>query len=129
MSIPEEHKSAIIHDGLAFMRSITDCYGTDTGLNLWDQICSVLDPNVRGEIFLAMLTGQYSPGRLCISGISSNRVSVIKTIREVTGLGLKEAKDLNDDMQVGLAVSISISNGLTREYAAQKLRAVGVIVN
>ena len=129
MSIPEEHKEQIISDGIAFMRSITECYGTDTGLELWDKICSVLDPNVRGEIFFSMLTGQYSPATLRIQGVTTNRVEVIKTIREVTGLYLKEIKDLNDDMQVGMSVKIQVQDGLTREYAAKKLRAVGVIVN
>lgn len=128
MSIPTEHKEQIISDGMAFMRSITECYGTDTGLELWDKICSVLDPDVRGEIFFAMLTGQYSPAILHIQGVTTNRVEVIKTIREVTGLYLKEAKDLNDDMQVGMSVKIQVRDGLTRKDAAQKLRAVGVIV-
>lgn len=128
MSIPEEHKSAIISDGIAFMRSITECYGTDMGMQLWDQICQVLDPNVRGEIFLAMLSGEFSPGRISIQGVVPDRIQVIKTIREVTGLGLKEAKDLNDLMQLGQAVTIKVQDGLTRQYAADKLRQLGVHV-
>lgn len=128
MSIPDEHKEAIIRDGMAFMRSITECYGTDTGLKLWDRICEVLDPNVHGEIFLAMLTGEYSPGRLKISGVTPTRIEVIKTIREVTGLGLKESKDLNDEMQQGKSVTIKVQSGLTRQYAADKLRQLGVHV-
>ena len=31
-----------------------------------------------------------------LTGIGSNKISVIKTVREVTNLGLKEAKDLVD---------------------------------
>lgn len=128
MTMPEEHKEALIDTGMAFMRSITDCYGTEPGLLLWDRICEVLDPDIKGEIFLAMLTGEYTPGRLRISGITPERVSVIKCIRDITGLGLKESKDINDEMQLGKLVTITIQKGLSRNYASEKLRALGIRV-
>ena len=31
-----------------------------------------------------------------LTGVGSNKINVIKTVREVTSLGLKEAKDLVD---------------------------------
>ena len=34
--------------------------------------------------------------RSCCTEIGANKVSVIKAVRELTGLGLKEAKDLVD---------------------------------
>ena len=129
MTISEEHKQYIVNDGIAFMRSITECYGTDTGLKLWDRICEVLDPDVHGEIFLAMLSGENLPGRLKISGIVVDRVRAIKAIREVTGLGLKEAKDMNDLTQLGNTVTLEIKSSLTRKYAAEVLRDAGLNVN
>ena len=128
MTMPEEHKAELVDTGMAFMRSITDCYGTEPGLLLWDRICEILDPDIKGEIFLAMLTGEYTPGRIRISGITPERVSVIKCIREVTGLGLKESKDLSDEMQWGKVVTIALQKGLSRNYAAEKFRALGIRV-
>jgi hypothetical protein len=102
--IPEEHKTSIITDGMQFMRSITEAYGAEKGMELWDTIASTLDPDVKGQIFFAMITGEYST-KLHISakpipfGQAHNAVPAIKAIRTVTGYGLKEAKDMWDDMK------------------------------
>lgn len=126
-----ENRRQLISDGVAFMRSITDQYGTETGLQLWDRICEVLDPNVKGEIFIAMLTGDTRT-RLNIScspdQYSTNRIPHIKAIREVTGLGLKEAKDLSDLMVNGKPLSITVKEGLSRQYARDVLKNAGLNV-
>jgi hypothetical protein len=100
--IPEDHKAAIISNGLHFMRTITEAYGADKGLELWEQITSVLDPDVKGQIFFAMITGQYND-RIHLKGITSmgtnNAVSCIKEIRQWSGLGLKDSKDIYDRLR------------------------------
>ena len=82
----EENRRQLISDGIAFMRSISDQYGTETGLQLWDRICEVLDPNVKGEIFIAMLTGD-TRAKLTIScsphQYPTYRILHIKAIREL----------------------------------------------
>ena len=127
----DENRRQLISDGIAFMRSISDQYGTETGLQLWDRICEVLDPNVKGEIFIAMLTGD-ARAKLTIScnpaQYTTYRIPHIKAIREVTGLGLKEAKDLFDLMFNGQPVSIIIKEGLSRQYARDFLKDAGLIV-
>ena len=127
----EENRRQLISDGIAFMLSISDQYGTETGLQLWDRICEVLDPNVKGEIFIAMLTGD-TRAKLTISctpvQYSTYRIPYIKALREVTGLGLNEAKDLSDLMAYGQAVSITVKEGLTRQYAKDVLKDAGLIV-
>ena len=126
-----ENRRQLISDGVAFMRSITDQYGTETGLQLWDRICEVLDPNVKGEIFIAMLTGD-TRSKLTIScspdQYTTYRISHIKAIREVTGLGLKEAKDLSDLMFNGNSLSITVKEGLSRQYARDVLKNAGLNV-
>lgn len=100
--LPEEHKTAIISNGLHFMRSITEAYGAERGLELWEQIASVLDPEVKGQIFFAMVTGTYND-RIELKGLmprgSDRAVDCIKEIRKWTGLGLKEAKDTFDRLK------------------------------
>jgi hypothetical protein len=102
MSLPEEHKTAIISNGLHFLRSITEAYGSEKGMELWEQIALVIDPEVKGQIFFAMITGSYND-RIEIRGVSasgtSNAVACIKEIRQWSGLGLKEAKDIYDRLR------------------------------
>ena len=46
-----------------------------------------------------------------LTEIGANKVSVIKAVREITGLGLKEAKDLVD------AAPKAVKEGITKEEA------------
>jgi hypothetical protein len=84
------------------MRSITEAYGAEEGLKLWDTIASTLDGDVKGQIFLAMITGTYN-NRVHLKGLGrsarDNAVACIKEIRLWSGLGLKESKDMYDRLR------------------------------
>lgn len=133
--IPEEHKSAIITNGMHFMRSITECYGAEKGMELWETIANTLDPEVKGQIFFAMITGTYN-NRVHLKGLSTNNngVACIKEIRTWTGLGLKDSKDIYDRMRN----HDHIANGTPTEFltvnhedyhkAVSGLRNVGFMV-
>ena len=92
--IPQEHKPRIIQDGIHFLTAISQAYGAEEGMRLWERIAEVLDPSVKGDIFFAMLTGQYNDriyAKLDQSrpaAAAVNKISVIKCIRTYTGLGL-----------------------------------------
>ena len=61
-----------------------------------------------------------------LAEIGPNKIPVIKVVREITGLGLKEAKDLVD------GAPKAIKEGVNREEADQikaKLAEVGATVN
>jgi hypothetical protein len=126
--IPENHKEDIIQSGINFMRSITDAYGTDDGMKLWDNIASVLDPDIKGQIFFALLTGDYK-GIITITGCvaTSNRVAMVKAIRTVTGWGLKESKDALDLMLEGKPQQLTV-NPKHRHVAMRELRDAGFYV-
>jgi hypothetical protein len=126
--IPVEHKQEIIASGINFMRSITEAYGSDEGMKLWDSIASVLDPDVKGQIFFALLTGDYN-GIVMINSFNStaNRVAMIKAIRTVDRRmpGLKEAKDMVDDLIAkNKAISLEI-NPRHRIKVLDELRYAG----
>ena len=60
-----------------------------------------------------------------LAGAGSSKVGVIKAVREVTGLGLKDAKDLVDDAPK------TLKEGASKEEAEQikeKLEAAGASV-
>lgn len=127
--IPQDHKHEIITSGMQFMRAITEAYGAEEGMQLWDTIASSLDPDIKGQIFFAMITGTHNdtivlkPG-LAGSGVATNRVAAIKEIRTWTGMGLKEAKDTSDMVEAGRTVKITVKPD-DHANALRGLRKVG----
>ncbi len=57
-----------------------------------------------------------------LTEIGASKVSVIKAVREITGLGLKEAKDLVDSAPKAIKESVSKEEA---ETAAKKLEDAG----
>lgn len=122
--IPSEFKEDIIRSGISFMQRITDAYGSDEGMKLWDTIASTLDPDIKGEIFFALLTGKFNSVVTIHSFSGTDRLTRIKAIRTVTGLGLKEAKDLSDILDAGRTIKLDI-NPKQRIEALYELRGAG----
>ena len=60
-----------------------------------------------------------------LSAIGDNKVNVIKAVREITGLGLKEAKDLVDGAPKAVKEGISKADA---EAAKKKLEEAGAKV-
>lgn len=104
--IPEKHRTRLINDGIHFMRSIAEAYGVEDGMRLWKSISDTLDPELKGAIFFALLTGSTG-GRILIRGLNDResiliqKVSAVKCIRTYTGFGLKEAKEICDELWMG----------------------------
>jgi hypothetical protein len=109
------------------LQAITEAYGTDQGLALWETIANTLDPDVKGQIFFAMITGSYND-TIVLRGSSRsdvyNKVACIKEIRTWTGMGLKEAKDVVDCVESGKNVRITVKP-IDHTQAVRALRRVG----
>jgi len=127
--IPEGHKSNVISSGITFMRSITEAYGSEDGLKLWDAIANTLDPDVKGAIFFALITGDYQ-GEIIARGFSSppqNYVEYIKTIQTYTGWGIKEAKEAADLIRDGVRQTLTVPTD-KRSEAIMAFRRLGFLV-
>jgi hypothetical protein len=130
--IPEEHKQDIIQSGINFIRSVTEAYGSDEGMKLWETVADTLDPSIKGHIFFAMLTGEYNS---VISIYKSNehnggnKVSMIKALRTVDKrrLGLKEAKDMCDSLLTGNTIRVEVEPN-TRNSSLLQLRSAGFCI-
>ena len=89
----------VVYDGVRFLQSLTEHYGTDKGMEFWEAFGTIMGKEVKGRVFFAMLTGESS-GRIRFTtdttNYNPNAVACIKAIRTATGFGLKEAKDLFD---------------------------------
>ena len=128
--IPEEHKQDIIQSGINFIRSITEAYGSDEGMKLWETMADTLDPSIKGHIFFAMLTGEYnSVISIYKFDSAANKVAMIKAIRTVDKrrLGLKEAKDMCDSLLCGNTIRIEVEPN-TRNSSLLQLRMAGFTV-
>lgn len=128
--IPEEHKQDIVQSGINFIRSITEAYGSDEGMKLWETMADTLDPSIKGHIFFAMLTGEYN-SVISIYKFESaaNKLSMIKALRTVDKrrLGLKEAKDMCDSLLLGNSIKVEVEPN-TRNSALLQLRMAGFTV-
>jgi hypothetical protein len=123
-----DNRAQLISDAIAFMQSIVRHYGEDKGMAMWERMADFCDPALKGEVFIAMLTGQFS-GRITLHGVSvgANAVACIKAIRSVDRrrLGLKEAKDMYDGLKFSSKSAIIEVESNLRGRAAQELRAAG----
>lgn len=115
------------------MRAITEAYGSEEGMKLWDTIANTLDPDIKGKIFIALLTGEYNDQLIIRLDINIyrgivNRVEGIKAIRTVSGLGLKEAKEIHDNLALGKTEKITIDPA-TRTQAINLLAGVYILAH
>lgn len=125
--IPSEHRQDVIQSGINFIRSITEAYGSEDGMRLWENIASVLDPEIKGQIFFALLTGEYN-GVVVLTGsvASANKVALIKAVRsvDIRRLGLKEAKDICDNLWSGKPQKLEV-DPKNRNTVVRELRDAG----
>lgn len=130
--IPEEFKHRIIADSTNLIRSISQAYGAEDGMQLWDTISQVLDPDIKGEIFMSLLGGESNNNcNMLLKGVQkgvilAHKVQVIKTIREYTGMSLLEAKNISDDLGLGNDVTITLPHD-ERRKATFAFHALGIL--
>lgn len=122
-------RSEMISSGVAFMRLVMENYGIDRGTEVWDAITSAMDPKFKGEVLFAMISGDAGGGVITLPpetiGPLANRVAMIKAIRIVTGLGLKEAKDMSDEQMNGRTIRVHLTAIRDRALAMKTLREGG----
>lgn len=130
--IPEEARGNIIMSSVMLIRAITKAYGAEDGMELWSKIAEVLDPAIKGEVFKAMLIGEFT-GHIRIKGIDSSRmfdkIGFIKLVRAVDQrrLGLKEAMDIVRVLEAGREFDLEI-NEKERTTIRCDLDNVGILM-
>jgi large subunit ribosomal protein L7/L12 len=83
-------------------------------------------PAAGGDGAAAAATEEQSEFDAVLTDVGANKILVIKAVRELTGLGLKEAKDLVD------AAPKAVKEGVTKEEAEaakEKLAEAGATVD
>lgn len=116
----------VITDGINFLQSLTKHYGNEKGMEIWESIGDAVGREVKGKIFFAMINGSHNTRMKFTADLAEqqgNAVSVIKTIRQYTGLGLREAKDIWDESK-GKFVTIHADNDSIK-FLREELRGLG----
>jgi ribosomal protein L7/L12 len=119
----------LVFNSLNFVQAITKNYGAEQGMAMWDTIANTVDSRLKLEVFKAMMDGGQVNGRVRIIGAypNSDKVKLIKTLREFTGYGLKEAKDGIDELQNGTVLDIKVPYHL-HHRALTELRLAGFML-
>lgn len=128
--IPDYAMDAIITDGIAFMRSITNAYGGEEGMDLWNTIADTLGPEIKGKIFFAMLTNSHDD-KVTLSGAvqGTPKITCIKIIRRYTGMSLVDAKEAYESAaDYGSKVIVKV-NPNQRRNLIDELRLNGMVVS
>ena len=130
MTLTDEHMDMIISDSIALIRTITLAYGSEEGMKLWGTIADTLDPDIKGKVFFALLTGA-NEDRVTMSGAvaGTNKINCIKLIRQYSGMGLVEAKNAYESAgEYGSKVTVKCDPKKRREFI-DELRQNGMIVS
>lgn len=123
-----EELDSVVLDGIRFLESITRCYGPERGMAVWDKMAEAFGEDIKGRVFFAMLTGD-TVGRVRFSSSECRQaVWVIKALRQATGMGLKEAKDLYD-LSKTKTVAVNVDSPSERRELARCLRDAGCLLS
>lgn len=122
----EDTLSEVVADGVVFLTSLTRHYGADKAMAVWEAMNESLGNEVKGKVFVKMLTGESLSDVTFAAGPESgtNAVAIIKCIREYTGYTLKEAKDTWEESK-SRSVTVKISNVHSRKTFIYNLKSLG----
>lgn len=122
-------RDTIVLSGLQFMRSITDAYGAEKGMLVWDKINETMGNDIKGAIFFRLMTGDgdcnVTVPASNVKHTTGNFIEYIKTVRTFTGWGLKEAKDFCDKTESGTTCKMTVPFNKKQEFLSA-LRRIGV---
>jgi len=146
INLTDEQAEKIVPLCVDFMRVLNEELGTEPALQVWENITNGLGEDIKGRVFVAMLS-DYSGTRVTLAalrgryfnlnnndivsnpltyGYGANKVAVIKCLRNYTGMGLKEAKDIMDNMEKGQIAGVKCTNWKYRANFVRELNGLGI---
>lgn len=127
---PEQQEDLIVA-GTDFMRTVTEIWGPEAGMEMWDTIATTVGQDFKGAVFFTMLTGTHLGDVRLTDANVLQYVEVIKIVRKYTGFGLKEAKDACDRCRWDAGYTSShveklpVANKALRKDFVKDLKALG----
>jgi ribosomal protein L7/L12 len=112
------------------MSSITDAFGAEEGLDVWNKMAEHIGTEFHQRVFIAMLSGSTSCHIRVVGKDVREKgrfIDLIKVIRQYSGLGLKEAKDIADKINDGSTETVKILKSTDRRHFIDAIKPTGVI--
>lgn len=131
--IPDQHRHTLVDASIVFMQTVADIYGAEKGQELWSTIAATIDPELKGAVFMAMLTGNYRLDKFTVKnpylGPIPAKVALIKCIRtyDRRNLGLRDAKDIADRLENGGSEILEVNPDIRPTFIVE-LRKLGIVV-
>ena len=132
--LPEKYREDLVGAGISFMQTVADIYGAEKGMELWNTIADTVDPDLKGEVFMAMLSGNYRRDKLNVRnpfvGSIQDKVALIRCIRNYDRrkLSLKEAKDISDRLDNAGSEILEVDPNIRPTFVVE-LRKLGMVAN
>lgn len=128
VEISRDNKRELTDSGLMFLRAIGNVYGSERAMEMWQQLADIVNPDLKGWTFEAMLLGRMESS-IVITGLAIhvNKIGIIKAIRtwDRRSLGLKEAKDMLDGLiESGKEIVLEVNYNRV-SAAANEFRTLG----
>lgn len=104
-------KQQLINNAIIFIHSLTEVYGIDQGVELWNTIHRSVPVDIRDQIFLTMIS--TANGHIELKGLSMpweeiNRSKVIGCIKTHTGKTLSEIIKVLKELELGQSFSLYV---------------------
>jgi large subunit ribosomal protein L7/L12 len=116
--VVEAVKDWSLMDIMEFVKSMEDTYGIKAA-------AAVAAAPAAAAVAEAEPEEEQTEFTILLSGIGESKINVIKAVREITQLGLKEAKDLVDATPRNVLENVSKEDA---DKAAARLREAGATV-
>ena len=55
--ITADQQQELLNNGTALLRTITEIWGADIGMKMWDNIADTVGADFKGAVFFALMTG------------------------------------------------------------------------
>lgn len=131
--LSESDRHNLVGAGISFMQTVADIYGAEKGMELWSTIADTVDPDLKADVFMAMLKGNFRQDKITVKqafqGSVSSKVELIRCLRNYDRrrLSLKEAKDIADKLESGQQVVLEVEPELRPTFSVE-LRKFNMVV-
>lgn len=132
--LPEKCHDDLVGASISFMQTVADIYGPEKGIELWTTIADTIDPELKNEVFMAMLSGNYRRDKITVRNPFvapiQNKVALIRCIRnhDRRRLSLKEAKEISDRLGNAGAEILEVDPSIRPTFVVE-LRKLGLVAD
>lgn len=109
----QQQENTLITAASLFVKTLTEIQGAERGMELWDRIAEVIDPNIKGKIFFSMLSNNFGTLVLYVAAdkveeVKANKLAASRCLRNYADLSLQDSIFVLNDLLDGKCAKISV---------------------